>query len=305
MAARARALGKEGEIMKPALQRVLLTATLAVAVGCGTTRLTDTNRTGTEQLLISHSIDETVSNIDFRPFAGKKVFLDPQYLDGVTDKGYLISSLRQQILACGCLLQEERKNAVYVLEARAGGIGTDRDSLLVGMPQTTVPAIVPGVPGGTIPEIPLAKKTDQRGVAKIAVFAYNRKTGQPLWQSGTLEATSTLHQGWLFGAGPFVRGSLNKGTEFAGKDFEVPLIDKKTGAVREAPRIVPSTQPAYWPESLQPETPDLLVDEDKEKGSKEKATAVKRKSKDDAKVVPASHSEPAASDDSESPSESK
>lgn len=288
--------------MKQALRGLLLMTSLATVPGCGTTRLTDTTRTGTEQLLISHSIDETVSNLDFRPFAGKKVFLDPQYLDGVTDKGYLISSLRQQILACGCLLQEERKTAVYVFEARAGGVGTDRDQLLVGMPQVTVPAIMPGVPGGTIPEIPLAKKTNQRGIAKIAVFAYNRKTGQPLWQSGALEATSTIHQGWLFGAGPFVRGSLNKGTEFDGKDFQVPLIDKNTGELKEAPRIVPSTQPAYWPESLQPHTHELLAEiKDEDKPSKEEqATAAKPKSKDAGAITPVSHSEPADSGSSDS-----
>src|SRR5262249_22617080 len=64
-----------------------------LACGCGTTRFSDTTRTATEQLLISHSIDDTVSNLDFRMLAGKRVYLDPQYLDGVTDKGYLISSL--------------------------------------------------------------------------------------------------------------------------------------------------------------------------------------------------------------------
>src|SRR4051812_44488224 len=115
--------------MKRARHGVLLPVLLATMAGCGTTRLTDTTRTGTEQLLISHSIDETVTQLDFRPFAGKKVYLDPQYLDGVTDKGYLISSLRQHVLACGGLLQEDRKSATYIIEARAGGIGTDRDQL--------------------------------------------------------------------------------------------------------------------------------------------------------------------------------
>src|ERR687883_40332 len=91
---------------------------LALLAGCGTTRMTDTQRTATEQLLISNAVDQAVSQIDFRCLAGKPVFLDPQYLDGTVDRGYLVSSLRQQLLASGCLLQDERAKATYVVEAR-------------------------------------------------------------------------------------------------------------------------------------------------------------------------------------------
>src|SRR5262245_29739463 len=77
-------------------------------VGCGTTRVTDTTRTATEQLLVSTSVDQAVSELDFTQLAGRTVFFDPQYLEGVVDRGYVVSSLRQHLLSCGCLLQEER-----------------------------------------------------------------------------------------------------------------------------------------------------------------------------------------------------
>src|SRR5262249_2283246 len=154
---------------------------LGLAAGCGTTRMTDSTRTATEQLLISNAVDRSVSQFDFTGLAGKKVYFDAQYLDGTVDKGYVVSSLRQHLLASGCLLQEDRKQATYVVEARSGGVGTDHSSLLVGVPQMTVPTLVPGQPS-QIPEIPLAKKNDQNGVAKIAVFAYNRLTGERVWQ---------------------------------------------------------------------------------------------------------------------------
>ena len=222
-----------------------------LACGCGTTRFSDTTRTATEQLLISHSIDDTVSNLDFRMLAGKRVYLDPQYLDGVTDKGYLISSLRQHLLACGCLLQEERKNAAYVVEARAGSVGTDRNDMLVGIPQMTVPSVMPGIPGGTIPEIALAKKTNRRAVAKIAVFAYNRVNGEPVWQSGTVEAVTREKDHWLFGTGPFQRGTLIKGTEFDDQRIVVPVLDKR-GEPKYA--VVSVTEPAYWKSGPLPDT---------------------------------------------------
>jgi hypothetical protein len=214
------------------------------AAGCGTTRVTDTTRTATEQLLISHSIDNTVSRLDFSLLAGKRVYLDSQYLDGVTDKGYLISSLRQQLLAGGCLLQEDRKKATYVVEARAGSVGTDRNDMLVGVPQMSIPAVMPGIPGAMIPEVALAKKSNRRAVAKIAVFAYNRISGDPVWQSGTLQAISSEHNNWLCGAGPFQRGSLHKGTEFDDQHFMVPLLDKQGHDSKNT--LVNVTQPAYW-----------------------------------------------------------
>ena len=168
-----------------------------LAAGCGTTRTSDTSRTATEQLLVSSAIDQTVSRLDFRLLADRKVFFDPQYLDGTVDKGYLISSIRQHLLAHGALLQEERENSLYVVEPRSGAIGTDKNSLLVGTPALSLPALVPGIPT-SIPEIALVKNTDQKGVAKIAVFAYNRVTGRALWQSGTRD----WHR---------VRGSLGAG----------------------------------------------------------------------------------------------
>jgi hypothetical protein len=201
-----------------------------MAAGCGTTRMTDTQRTATEQLLVSNAIDQAVSALDFSEMAGKPVYFDVQYVDGAVDRGYLVSSLRQALLARGCLLEDERTKATYVIEVRSGGIGTDRHAVLVGIPQMTVPAFVPGQPS-QIPEIPLAKKTDQEGVAKIAIFAYNRLTGRLVWQSGVVQATSTSKDTWVLGAGPFQQGTIRNGTEFAGEPLLLPhFVDKDANA---------------------------------------------------------------------------
>lgn len=186
-------------------------------VGCGTTKMTDSPRAATEMLLVSQAVDHAVAKIDFTPLAGQTVFLDTAALEkDVVDKGYLISLIRQQLLAHGALLQEERGRAVFVVELRAGAVGTDRHSVMVGTPAISLPAVVPGVPTA-IPEIALMKKSDQRGVAKIGVFAYNRITGRAVWQSGTVESSSQLKDTWVFGAGPFTRGTLRKRTELAGE----------------------------------------------------------------------------------------
>ena len=232
---------------RPRPARSLTLAVLtALAAGCGTTRMTDTSRTGTEQLLISNAVDQAVSRLDFHRLAGQPVFLDPQYLDGTVDKGYVVSTLRQNLLACGCLLQEERAKATYVVEPRAGGIGTDNNSLLVGIPQTTLPTPVPGQTA-TIPELPLAKKAEQTGVAKIAVFAYNRKTGEPVFQSGVVRAVSTSKEVWVLGAGPFQNGPVRDRVTFAGD----PLPSFGRGGADDKPAAgsIPVTAAASFAET--------------------------------------------------------
>jgi hypothetical protein len=205
---------------------------LSLAAGCGTTRMTDTQRTATEQLLISKAIDEAIGQFDFRCLAGKSIYLDAQYLDACVDKGYVVSSLRQQLLAGGCILQEDRAKATYVVEARSGALGTDRHSLLIGVPQMTVPTFLPGQPS-QIPEIPVAKKTDEQGVAKLALFAYNRQTGQRLWQSGMVAASSSARDLWVLGLGPLRKGTIVQGTEFAGEELPLPGPDEaRTGSRR-------------------------------------------------------------------------
>lgn len=225
-------------------------AVLLLIAGCGTTRMTDTQRTATEQLLISDAIDKSVSQIDVRLLAGRTVYFDPQYLENTVDRGYLISSLRQHLLASGCNLQEDRARAMYVIEARSGGVGTDRHSLLVGVPQMTVPSLLPGQPTN-IPELPLARKTDQNGVAKIAVFAYNRQTGQPVWQSGVVLSVSNARDIWFFGAGPFQNGTIRRGTEFAGHPLPTlplpSLLDDDSDEKPKTP-VVAVTEATAWAE---------------------------------------------------------
>ncbi|NQU26273.1 MAG: hypothetical protein HQ567_33725 [Candidatus Nealsonbacteria bacterium] len=193
--------------------------------GCGTTKWTDTRRTATEQLLVSDAMERAVAGLDFRAVASKKVYLDSKPLSGVTDSAYLVSTLRQHMLASGCQLMDAREAADYIAEVRAGAVGTDRSELTFGVPATQIPAMlpVPGLPP-SLPEMPLATRTEQRAVVKIAVFCYNRHTGRPIWQSGIVPVESRAKDIWLLGAGPFQRGNIYEGTSFAGGKIKIPLV---------------------------------------------------------------------------------
>lgn len=225
-----------------------------VLAGCGTTRMTDTLRTGTEQLLLSNAIDQAISAMNFAPLAGKDVFLDSTYLRGVIDEGYITSSLRQALLANGCVLKPTREEATYVLEARAGAVGTNRHDVLVGVPAVSLPtaAFVQGAPS-MIPEIPFAKSSEQKGIAKLAVFAYNQVTGQPVWQSGAFPIVANAKDTWVLGTGPFQRGTIYDGTRFAGSRIMMPFSREKP----EQPR--PATNIPVTAEAVFLERPELAA----------------------------------------------
>jgi hypothetical protein len=208
---------------------LVLLMTIASFTGCGVTRRSDTTRTASEQLLISNAVDQAVAQLDFGPIAGKNIYFDPQYLAGAVDEKYLISTLRQHLLHHGCVLQTDRAKAQYIVEARSGAIGTDRHDITVGVPAVNLPVAVAatGVPP-VIPEIPFAKSTDQKGVAKIAVFAYEQESGKRVWQSGVAMVTSDAKDTWILGIGPFQRGSIYDGTNFVGAEVLTPFARGKT-----------------------------------------------------------------------------
>ena len=205
---------------------MLLATAIALSSGCGTT----TQRVATEQLLMSDALDRAVERLDFSAVRDSDVFLDTTYINGikgnpVVNTNYLISSIRQQLLAANCKIHDHRDEADIILEPRIGALGTDGHEVTYGIPQTssisTAAALVSSTPLlPSIPEISVGRSDAQTGIAKIALFAYDRETRLPIWQSGIAKAESTSKNTWLLGAGPFQRGSIYDGMRFAGQDFK-------------------------------------------------------------------------------------
>ena len=195
--------------------------------GCGTTAA----RQATDQMLASDAVDHAVSHIDFAPLAGQKVFFDTKYIDqppgvhnsiGVVNSAYIVSALRQHMLAAGVMLADKADNADIVVEARVGILGADRHDLTYGLPASgasnvasTAATAMTSLPI-MIPEVSLARKVDQTAAAKIACYAYARDTRERIWQSGTSLAKSSSKDTWILGAGPFQKSSVQNGVRFAG-----------------------------------------------------------------------------------------
>jgi hypothetical protein len=205
--------------------------------GCGTTK----NRVATEQLLVSDAVDRAIENIDFSGLAKQKVYLDNRPIQHIKAQGalnqgpgnvaiinadYITSSIRQQMITSGIILQDKIEEADYVVELRCGAIGSDVHEVVYGIPASnslnSAASLMPNAPPvPSIPEIALAKRNDQYGAAKIGVFAYDRVTKEPVWNAGIAQARSTSKDIWIGGAGPFQRGTIYDAPRFAGSKLRI------------------------------------------------------------------------------------
>lgn len=171
--------------------------------GCGTTRTSDTARTGMEQLLISNAVDHVVDGVDFKPLAGKNVFVDDQYLECV-DKKYVIGAIRHRAFRAGARMVAKPEEADLVLEVHAGAVGTDKSDSFLGMPAVAMPGPFPV----QIPEIKLYSQSKQVGTAKIGMIAYDPKTRAAVGQGGLAMSRSDNNNWYVLGVGPFTSGRV-------------------------------------------------------------------------------------------------
>jgi hypothetical protein len=198
---------------------VALIAALLYA-GCGINK----SRLATEQLVVSDAVDRAVATIDFSALSGKKVFFDTQYLDGVNmgpngNVKYVISSLRQQMMAFDLRLQEKADTADYIVEARVGVLANDGYEVTYGIPGNAAAASATAllttpvpIPAPGMPELSLGRRNHQAGTAKVGLFAYDRVTREPVWQAGVKRGVSDMRDTWFLGLGPYhYRPKRNQG----------------------------------------------------------------------------------------------
>ncbi len=200
---------------------VVLCAILSLS-GCSSGK----QRLATEQLVVSDSVDRSVAKIDFSPLSGQKVFLETKYMlssrpPGFVSPEYVISSIRQQMMAYNVHLMDSTEDADLIVEARCGVLGSDGHDSSFGIPGGSAASAAATSLMGTpipalLPEISLAKRMDQVGATKVAVFAYDRETKEPVWQSGLSTSISTAKDFYVLGIGPIQRGSVYGGTRFVG-----------------------------------------------------------------------------------------
>ncbi|MEI7699541.1 MAG: DUF6655 family protein [Planctomycetia bacterium] len=248
------------------LKRLLLLSMgicLVPMAGCGTA----VQRQGTEQLLLSDSVDRAIDQLDLSGLANRKVFLDTEYMK--TFKGsniyinsdYIISALRQKMTTSGLQIELNRTEADYILEARVGALGTDTMEVTYGIPSSngvgaaaTALSGVPAVP--LIPEMSFGKRNGVVGISKVVVYAYHRDTGVPVWQSGSAVARSDARDSWMLGVGPLFQGSVYGGTLLAGNRVNPPFEKKDARKQKPKPMTIADRQQYVHPAVLERQLAD-------------------------------------------------
>lgn len=181
----------------------LLLGALLGGLGCATQKETHTPRTGTEQLLISSAIDQSLDRVDLSALKGKTVFLETKYLDCV-DKNYVIVSMHNRLLRLGAKLADKPEASAAVVEVVSGGVGTDSEEMFVGVPEIPLPPPSPIA----IPKLTVFSRHKLNGTAKLLVVAYDTKTKSPLLDNNTSLARSD-HSNWnLLGTGTITTGTV-------------------------------------------------------------------------------------------------
>jgi len=149
----------------------------------------DTGRSATEQLLISHSIERAVARLDLPALSGRKVAVSLEAVPAA-DTGYLRGLLEARLGAEGALLVAPEQAEVKVV-ALVGAIGTVSRRGSFGLPPIPIPTI------GVTPDLPFVSTARQSGWTRLQVTVWEAGGAQIARSSGvqiesSLSLTSVL-----------------------------------------------------------------------------------------------------------------
>jgi len=229
---------------------VLLGLTGLGLVGCTSASTSNTARTATEQILISNAVDQSLDKMDFRPFSGRTVYFEEKYIDCV-DKAYVISSIRHRLMKAGAQLVDKADAAEVVVEARSGGVGTAHADSFMGVPEIVLPGMM------TIPELRIATRTKQTGVAKIGILAYDAKTKESLGPGGIALSRSQDNNWYVLGVGPYQSGNVRNEVQVATTGNAAVAYTHVPPTVAFAPPSARPKPPAAPPATQYAETPSM------------------------------------------------
>jgi hypothetical protein len=213
--------------------------------GCTTYNETNPARSATEQLLISTAMDRAMTNGDLSVFSGKKVFIDATYFASY-DQTYALGEIRDQLSLAGAILVGNITNSDLVLEPRSGALSIDASSILFGVPAMGLPVPLSGAV--STPEIAFYKSVKQDSIGKIALLAYDAKSGAHYYSSGPLVGRAYTHYrkilfiAWLHTDVPEKQKNAKKRREES-IEFNTPPPPSDSPAPLASPSPAPASGP--------------------------------------------------------------
>ena len=165
-----------------------------LAGGCTAPRITNTARSGVEQLLISRVVEECVDQMSFDDIAGHTVALDYSYFAPQGDKEYVQACLETKLL-CSDITIVPADKAEYTIRLYCGALATDDTKFNIGTPELPVP-----VPQSTIqiviPELSVVKRITRTAVGRFSVVVLDNKTQKPAFIMREV-SSRTVYNDWI------------------------------------------------------------------------------------------------------------
>jgi uncharacterized protein DUF6655 len=192
---------------------VLFFGLVGIINGCANIRVTDPQRTATEQFLLSVAAVEAVKPLSFEVLHGRKAYIDSAFF-APAEKEFVLGELRAKLLESGVHLLPAREKAEIVIEVRSGGVGIDRYESLLGIPALMAPSAATSAASGTpmatliTPELAISKKIRQVGFASIAYVAYWADSGEIVASSEPSIGKTYREDWWFLGFGPRSVGNI-------------------------------------------------------------------------------------------------
>lgn len=148
---------------------MLLAAILATSCSVST-RVTWTQRSSVEQLLLVRSLERALAGIDIERFEGKSMAVDVYGL--TADRDFARELMLAHFRKGGVRVSGSPDRADLHLKIFVSALGVDRGEALVGIPAFAAPVV--NLP---VPEIAFFKRVRSRGRAEIQVFAFEQDSG--------------------------------------------------------------------------------------------------------------------------------
>lgn len=184
-----------------------------VLCGCATQRVTNPERTATEQFLLSKAVTEAMAPLTFEALHGRRVYVDDRFF-GAPEKALVLGELRARLLLSGVQVASDIGDAEVVLEVRSPGVGIDRYDSLLGIPAmgatSGTASAASGVPTAGIitPEVAIVKGIKQVSFAGVAYVAYWADSGEVVASSGPFVGRAWRDDWWVLGFGPRTLGTI-------------------------------------------------------------------------------------------------
>ena len=172
-----------------------------ILCSCSSPRISETGRTAVEQFLLSTVIENGINHADFTPYAGKKMFIEYDYLAPQVDKPHVQGSFEMHLAEQGVIVSRDAKDADYLVQILCGVLATDSNNFTIGTPMLPIPLPDTSL-NVAIPEIPVFKKLTRSGYSRFAFNILEAKTRKPVQVIKGIES-STSYTNWTILLIPF------------------------------------------------------------------------------------------------------